>query len=728
MASVTGNQYHIASKTLLGNDVDIYLVPTEGVTSNGYVELVPASEPFEMEMDDSVEIDTTLRPTTGTVRFIVTDEVVSNRYLEDIIPDTIMGTKVTVYCGGVLKFFGYVKIDDYSQPYDSAPYEMELPVGDVISMMEDVNIEANDSEEYATVRYPFYYVREMMDKMGYASALKNVVLIAPNSYIFNKESYMIQREWFLSEDTRTTGSAKTIDVNGDSWADVFNKILLPFALCMYIENDNLYLRSLVNCENMKVYTIEWSVIQGSTLASVSPDSEDAASVSSGDMDLPNVEILSTSNEMGWIEPYSEVRVSLKLEEKKIFEINPDWAGDIYPMSGNTRTNTNSIYWQFHLDFTRQLELSRWDPDGNEMYASEIIKSGKNGYYGAVLGDMVDFDYNDGRYVKSIDDPSPKLVIGGWRNRRILQYGVHIKSPVVVCLNNEPLYLDINFSVKELQCTADGPVGPQQNPYDAYGSYNICDFLQCSVELTSIGSGDSAFYEPYFMESARLSGLPYNDEGSPVVYNDKDTESSIYRDSVQGCLFTTGKNLNGEFAVDIYVGCVQCNDGVGNEINGEQNGLVWLVSDFSVRYPALKYSGKLPEFFDSKDYTADAKLIDLPDEVTEIYSTGASNGEVAEIDLDCWGSGSTSDYKDNRTVQPNLPRWSQLAANQWAAKRTKITLDDARIDVSGGVTDAQTTTYTRTVKSGYKSESFVLIASGWKASNEGGKKVFLQVLS
>ena len=93
---------------------------------NGSVvtEMTPAAEPFTTSIQESDDIFTPIRSSNGYIRVVVND--VDD--ISDLVGAAPLSRAVTLMVDGTVRWRGFLACESFTQPWDKAPLELELPV------------------------------------------------------------------------------------------------------------------------------------------------------------------------------------------------------------------------------------------------------------------------------------------------------------------------------------------------------------------------------------------------------------------------------------------------------------------------------------------------------------------------------------------------------------------------------------------------------------------------
>ena len=129
--------WQIQFKSLTGTS---YVVQIYDDNFNGTpVELTGASHPFETSEDDAEDPYLPIRTQSGYIRFIAT----TASMVADLIPNDVTDRPVVLKSGNNVLWIGFLSGEQYDQPWDVTPYEVELPVISVMEAMRGVYFTQN---------------------------------------------------------------------------------------------------------------------------------------------------------------------------------------------------------------------------------------------------------------------------------------------------------------------------------------------------------------------------------------------------------------------------------------------------------------------------------------------------------------------------------------------------------------------------------------------------------
>ena len=125
-------RWKIRFKSLLGTDyvAEIYDNDFSGTAT----ELTGGSQPFVTRELDDEDIYTPIRTQSGYLRFIVENATI----VSQIQPIKATDRPVVLKEGNAVVWVGFLRPEQYSQPWEPAPYEIELPLMSVMEAMQGV--------------------------------------------------------------------------------------------------------------------------------------------------------------------------------------------------------------------------------------------------------------------------------------------------------------------------------------------------------------------------------------------------------------------------------------------------------------------------------------------------------------------------------------------------------------------------------------------------------------
>lgn len=286
------NRWRLSYKSLHEKSNYIYI---QSEDAGSLVSLTPAAVPLELETDNDISLDVCVRQTTGTLRFV------NNGELESIIPQSTFARRITYTPTDDYTFYGYLSCESVTQPWDGTPYEVEIPVFGMLSMLEFVFVEDDPTD---LLPHPFaYYLLEAMEAVDFD--FRAVILPGEETAGDGIMDMPIRRRWFTKLDEED--GVKTY--KGISWKDALERTLKAYAYTIEQWGDVLVIKSRRPRTVSKRYSKEAleAIAAGGTATLT--DWEPAA------MDIEAAfQNMSASNTTHDVKPYKNIVVDMKLEE------------------------------------------------------------------------------------------------------------------------------------------------------------------------------------------------------------------------------------------------------------------------------------------------------------------------------------------------------------------------------------------------------------------------------
>lgn len=122
----------ISFKSFTGADrvISIY----DSSFSGTAVALTGAADPFTIQEEDDEDVYLPIRTQTGYIKFIAE----SASILQQMLPESVTDRPVVLTEGNTILWVGFLTGEEYDQPWDTTPYEVEVPVVSVMDAMKGV--------------------------------------------------------------------------------------------------------------------------------------------------------------------------------------------------------------------------------------------------------------------------------------------------------------------------------------------------------------------------------------------------------------------------------------------------------------------------------------------------------------------------------------------------------------------------------------------------------------
>ena len=295
-------RWKIPFKSIGGTDymVNIY----DSTFSGEATTLTGTSNPFVTTETSSDDIMAPVRISTGEINIVNTGN------LDGILPTTPKARYVTLVTGGNIVWQGYIKQEQYTQPWDRTPYAITLPIISCMGILEGRQMEKGDVADRA--RFAEYMRLAIVESGG---TYDNIVF--PSEYgvtgsgvwdMFFKLGTQ-DRNWFEYKNQNVLDPDES-RYDGMTWLEVLSAWMTAFGYTMYENGKTIYI-----VHRIRKYYLSVAVSALSTLAANSTPTEtsiEASTVNIGDMQIGGsngtVDILPTKRRAiveGEINPFQE---------------------------------------------------------------------------------------------------------------------------------------------------------------------------------------------------------------------------------------------------------------------------------------------------------------------------------------------------------------------------------------------------------------------------------------
>lgn len=133
-------RWQIKFASLLGTDyvIDIY---DADYTGSSITQLIGAAEPFITNEDTDDDFFVPIRTQSGYIKFVAQNDTI----VGDLMPVQATDRPVVLRTsGGTVCWIGFLSQEQYSQPWEPCPYEIEIPVVSVMMAMQGVRFTQNE--------------------------------------------------------------------------------------------------------------------------------------------------------------------------------------------------------------------------------------------------------------------------------------------------------------------------------------------------------------------------------------------------------------------------------------------------------------------------------------------------------------------------------------------------------------------------------------------------------
>ena len=336
---MTSNIWHkaftITTKSIHGYTYVVNIYTKDTVSS--VVALTPAREVFSFQEDDNDDLMTPMRGSTGYIRYIYegTDyDIRPEGMLDRFVEVTRQGT------GSPTIFWqGFLTPEAYNQPFDSAPYEVEIPCQSILDALECVRMELPTDGSGKTT-FAQLIVSAFDDMMGETTnILAGIIFPRVNvgGTIGSNDPFRLTTyRWGFCNVDEDDPNANDMGMVGWTWKKVIEEYMKLFGACIRMRGDLLYMTVPTNETAYNRY--DWAYLRGN--ASSYWNTAPVLNL------FERIEIESTDNTVNMIRPKESVLYTLdsqnlsfgaEFEENKI-----EWTG----ISTLTRGSDGTYYWYF----------------------------------------------------------------------------------------------------------------------------------------------------------------------------------------------------------------------------------------------------------------------------------------------------------------------------------------------------------------------------------------------
>lgn len=254
-------------------NVNIYDATFSGTAT----ELTGAAHPFVTSEDQNNDPTNPVRISTGYINIINTGD------LSALFPVAPKDRFVTLTSGDTTLWQGYIKQDQFTQPWDRAPYTVQIPVVSALGILEGCQMEKGDVSDRARIAE---YLRLAIVNTG--TSYTNVVFPAdlgeqsggPWDVIFR---FGLQdRNWFKYKNQNLIDPTES-RYDGMSWLSVLTELMKAFGYTLYERGKTIYIIG-----RRRNYYLSIPVSGLATLASNGNPTESA--VTSNTINIANLQI------------------------------------------------------------------------------------------------------------------------------------------------------------------------------------------------------------------------------------------------------------------------------------------------------------------------------------------------------------------------------------------------------------------------------------------------------
>lgn len=266
--------WKVPFKSIGGTD---YVVNIYDSTYTGTpVELTGADEPFFTAENNSNDILEPIRYSTGYIN------IVNNGEAAAIAPMSPKARFVTLTSGNTVMWQGYIKQQQFTQPWDSTPYVIQFPIISALGIL-DIKVEKGEVAERARIAE---YLRLALTKTGatydYIVFPADLALSSGAAYDVIFRLGLQDRNWFSYKNQNILDPDES-RFDGMKWFDILSEIMKAFGYTMYEKGRTIYIIG-----RRRNYYLRITVSALATLASNGNPTE--TSVTSNTIQINNLQI------------------------------------------------------------------------------------------------------------------------------------------------------------------------------------------------------------------------------------------------------------------------------------------------------------------------------------------------------------------------------------------------------------------------------------------------------
>ena len=255
--------------------VNIYDAAYSGNTPT---ELVGAAVPFETIESNGVDVMSPVRLSTGTLRVVNTND------LSDMMPQTPKGRPVTLTHeennATIIDWQGYIQQAQFTQQWNSTPYEVEFPLISSLSILSGNQIVKGEMS--ARARIAKYFQMAIAASGGtYTHIVFPAEIGMSNDGAWDSfwRFGIQERNWFEYK------NENVLDVDesryeGVSWLDMMSAIMQSFGFVLYERGQIIYIVSNNATHYLKMAVSQLATLADNGTATETTETPSAVSISS----------------------------------------------------------------------------------------------------------------------------------------------------------------------------------------------------------------------------------------------------------------------------------------------------------------------------------------------------------------------------------------------------------------------------------------------------------------
>ena len=386
------------------------------------IQLTGAAEPFVTMENDNNDILEPVRFSTGYINIVNTGSIAG------LMPTTPKARFVTLTSGNTILWQGYIKQQQFSQPWDTTPYVLQFPVISALGIL-DRKIEKGDVSERARIAE---YLRLALSNTG---ATYDTIVFPADLSASSGASYdvifrlgMQDRNWFSFRNENVLDPDES-RYDGMTWLDILTELMKAFGYTMYEKGKTIY---IVGHRNDNYLSISYSAL--STLASNGTVTETA--VSARTIQVSNLQIASDDGTVDYLESKRRAVVEAQINPFQqdslpiLSTLYLDYLATVDVVKNQSEHGTTYAYYNKRLGLygpqqgTNIWTFKSYQDDVEQTWSAQDIT---RDYYIAVYcrdasgNDMIVINYNSldnasgwgTSWVCSVKSPSESFFAGGY---------------------------------------------------------------------------------------------------------------------------------------------------------------------------------------------------------------------------------------------------------------------------------------------------------------------------
>lgn len=371
------------------------------------VELTGAAHPFETSEEDSEDPYIPIRTQSGYIRFIATTAGI----VEDIIPYNVTDRPVVLKSGNNVLWIGFLSGEQYDQPWDRTPYEVELPVISVMEAMRGVYFTQNSGYNsiYTLLQTIVSYLPVAIEATASTDTPINEVFVRNRNW----QEYLTVAQRSEQQTTNKFSTMTIYDIMAE-WCKYFGMSLFEYG--------GKFFFAMCDGDNYEDYDLQ---------------GQDRPS-QWGQAALASQTICAANNKESHARAYGKIKAT--------FKTNKDKASDILVMDDFVNTFHISTSLDLATIFYGNSEIQCYH-DGVEGVINSDLSRTQASHYGGQISRRCDSDWNnpDSWLGASWSDTFVVCSLAGQTKSSALKFNIPVKMGEA---NGETALLNIKATVRQ----------------------------------------------------------------------------------------------------------------------------------------------------------------------------------------------------------------------------------------------------------------------------------------